>query len=463
MDSSRFDYISPLDYRYVGGSEKTLSKLAPYLSEQARISYQAKVEAALAKVLAKNKVCSDKVAKEIKAAAAQVTAAEVYEEEGKTKHDIRALANSIRKKVSDEAKPYVHFSSTSYDIVDTSSALRYKEATENLMLPTLKEFIAILIEIALREKETIQIGRTHGQHAEPITFGFALTEYVSRLGERILALEKAKNSLCGKFSGAVGAYNASSLLIKDPLKFEKQIMGELGLKTAEYSTQVVSPETLEDLIHILISTFTVLANFADDMRNLQRSEINEIAEAFGKNQVGSSTMPHKRNPINFENVKSLWKQFAPRMQTIYADAISEHQRDLTNSASARFIPEIFAALYVSTSRMNLVCKNLVVDKESMQRNFNQNKQMIVAEPLYIILASHSHPNAHEIVRKLTLESQKTKTPLFELAQADPSLEEYLKKFTKEQLALLQSPERYTGLAVKKTEQICARWKKELKL
>jgi len=453
----KFDAISPLDYRYGTGKE-----IAEYLSENARVKYQAKVEAALAKALAKNKICSRKVAKQIEKSAMKVKAEEVYAEEKKIKHDVRALVNVIRKRVSKEAKPFVHFSATSYDIVDTASALRYKEATEELVLPKLKALEKTLIKLALRNKKVVQIGRTHGQHASPVTFGFALSEYVSRLGNRIKAIEKAKDNLAGKFSGAVGSYNASSLLVKNPAKLERDIMDDLGLKLATHSTQIVEPESLQDLIHTLIGAFSVIANLADDMRNLQRSEIAEVGEYFGSKQVGSSTMPQKRNPINFENVKSLWKEFMPRMNTIYLDAISEHQRDLTNSASARFIPELFVGLISSVERIDKVMEKMVVDRENIERNFNLFKELVVAEPLYILLARYGHPNAHEAVRKIAMKSYKTGEGVFDLAQDDKALVKFLKQFTRKEKELIKSPEKYIGLSVRKTEQVCKYWKKELK-
>jgi len=272
----KFDSISPLDYRYES------QEIAEYLSEEARIRYQAKVEAALAWALSKQGVCSREIASGIAKATEKVRAEDVYAEEKITRHDVRALVNVIRSNLKDEEKPFVHFGATSYDIVDTSNALRYKDACEKLVLPTLKKLEKTLIEIALREKSTLQIGRTHGQHAEPMTFGFAIAGYVNRLGNRIVAIEKAKDALEGKFSGAVGAFNGSSLFVKDPIAFEKSIMEQLGLKQGLHSTQVVGPETLLDLLNAMVGAFNVLANFADDMRNLQRSEIAEVAEAFGK-------------------------------------------------------------------------------------------------------------------------------------------------------------------------------------
>jgi len=457
----KFDLVGPLDYRYI--SEKERKDLAPYLSENARVFYQAKVEAAIVDVLSDYGVCSKKIAKNVKRAASLVKAEAVYAEERIIKHDVRALVNVMRSKVANDAKPFIHFSATSYDIVDSSNSARYKDAVEKVLLPELLRFEKLLIKLALKHKNALQIGRTHGQHAEPITFGFTLAEYVARLGDRIEKLKQINDELYGKFSGAVGCYNAQSLLLKNPVDFEKKLMKKLGLKVAPFSTQIVMPEAYEDLQHTIISCFTVLANFSDDMRNLQRSEINEIAEAFSGQQVGSSTMPHKRNPINFENVKSFWKQFMPRMITAYMDGISDHQRDLTNSASQRFIQEIIVGLYLSTKRLNKVCKNLVVDSESMKANFDCAKNKVVAEPLYILLAKYGHKDAHEKVRKLTLEADADNELLVEVVMHHTELIPYLKKFSKKELAIINNPENYTGLAAEKTGQVCFYWKKKLKL
>ncbi len=455
-----FDAISPFDFRYYGRNKKIFEKLQPYLSESAFIKYALKVEAALTKVLAKNKICSQKIADEVEKASRQVTPEQVYAEEDRIKHNMRALANSIRNKVSDEAKPFVHFTSTSYDIIATADALRYKDFAANVLIPELIKFESTLISLALREKDTIQIGRTHGQHAEPITFGFAIAQYVSRLGASILRIRKTANNLRGKMAGAVGAYNASYLFFENPVKFEEDVMSEIGLKPSPISTQIVEPEFMVDYLNSVVSAFGVVADLADDMRHLQRNEIAEVGEKFEAKQVGSSTMPQKRNPINFENVKSMWKAIMPRMVTMYMDQMSEHQRDLTNSASMRFIPEILAGFYVSVSRMQKVMLNLAVDKKNMQKNFDLNSHMIVAEPLYILLAANSHPDAHEYVREMTLKSQLTKKPLIELVKNDKPIQSYLKKFNKNQLEVLNNAEKYTGIASKKTEAVCMHWKKE---
>ncbi len=457
-----FENISPLDHRYSLPGED-FEQYSRYLSEKARIGYQAQVEGALVKVLARRGICSEEIAREILEAIEEISPEEVYEEEGKTRHDIRALVNCIQRRVSPAARPYVHFTTTSFDIVDTANSLRFKEVSEKLLLPELYELEKILMEIALWEKETLQIGRTHGQHAVPISFGFAMAEYVSRLGNRIREIREKSQRLVGKIAGAVGAYNASYLFFADPLEFEKEVLAELGLEPATHSTQIVEPEPLADYIHSLVSCFGVLANLSDDMRHLQRSEIGEVGEYFAADQVGSSTMPHKRNPINYENVKSLWKKFMPGMMTVYMDQISEHQRDLTDSASGRFLPEIVVGLLMAVKRLQRVLAKMSVDKENLKKNFEQNKEMIVAEPLYILLASYGHPDAHEAVRRLTLEAEKQGLALREVLKDHEELRGYWENFTEKQRDLLLNPEQYTGIAARKTELVVDYWKKELRI
>ena len=461
MERDIFKNISPLDHRYSQRDE--FDDYAKYLSEEAKVKYQAQVELALVKALAKRDICSTGVVKEVEEAIEELSTAEVYAEEKKTKHNIRALVNCIQAKVSDEAKSFIHFTTTSFDIVDTANSLRYKEAAEELILPTLKKLEKLLMEIALREKDTVQVGRTHGQHAVPVTFGFSIAEYVSRFGNRIQEIEAKSKELKGKISGAVGAYNASHLFFDDPESFESDVLTELGLEAGRHSTQIVEPEYMTDFVHSLVSAFGVIANFSDDMRNLQRSEIGEVGEYFGEDQVGSSTMPHKRNPINYENVKSMWKEFMPRMTTLYQDQISEHQRDLTNSASSRFIPELIVGLLSSVNRLIRVGEKLVVDHENIKDNFAQNKEMIVAEPLYILLASYGHSDAHEAVRKLTLEAEEKDSTLRELALEKEELEPYVEQFNAKQKKLLTNPEKYIGIAEEKTEKVVEKYANELEI
>jgi adenylosuccinate lyase len=455
-ESSEFKLICPTDFRY------PVADLEGFLTEDAFTKYKLRVEIALVKTLAKHGLCPRKVAAEIEKATRSVTTKEVYEEENRIKHDIRALVNAIRGKVSNKAKPYVHATATSFDIVDTANALRFKDAAVDVILPDMVSLEKTWVEVARREKNTIQIGRTHGQHAEPITFGFALASYVDRWGGRILKVKEAAGSLVGKFSGAVGAYNASSLLIKNPEGFELDLLKELGLPPARISTQIVPPEPTSDFVDSIISSFGVLANFADDMRHLQRTEIGEVGEPFGKEQVGSSTMPQKRNPINFENIKSAWKKFMPQVVSVHLDQVSEHQRDLTNSLSQRYIPELLAMFDSSVRRANKISKKLRVDEKNMKRNFQMSADKVIAEPLQILLSFHGHPNAHEKVRRLTMSSYETGKPLTTLIFEDKELKVYLEKFTPEQRTVISDPKRYVGIAATKTRKICDYWEKSIR-
>jgi len=456
------ELFSPTDFRYA------VEELKPILSEEAYVKYKAKVEAALALQLSKIGVCSRAIAEEIRRSCERVTAEAVYAEEARIKHDVRALANVIRDGVSDTAKPYVHLTATSYDIVDTANALRLKDAVKKVLIPDLVRLEEALIAIDLAYYSSVQIGRTHGQHAEPITFGYFASCYVSRLGQRILKMDEAANSLSGKFAGAVGVYGPLSLLIANPEKFERALMSSLDLIPSEVSTQIVQPEPVTDLMHSIVSTFGVLANFARDMRNLQRTEIAEISEEFSESQVGSSTMPQKRNPINFENVESTWKKFMPQMITVYMDQISEHQRDLTNSLSQRYLPELLVAFDSSVRRLTRTIwdarKNklrLSIETASMKRNLAMSEDTISAEPLYILLSIAGHPDAHESVRKIVQRAITEKKSFKEVLKSDRDLSKYFAKISRDKMKILDSPSHYTGIAPQKARRVAIEWKRKM--
>ena len=465
-ESSRisiFDCVSPLDSRYYGQDAQLQEQLGPYMTERGRFSSELRVEVAAVQALANMGICSGEIAEEVREAAERVTPEVAAIEERRIHHNIRALVNVLRAELSPEARPYVHLCLTSFDVIDTAAAWRFKMVTREAVVPGLLELAKVLIDIARREQDTLQIGRTHGQHAEPITFGFAMAEHVSRLGNRIEAVQAAGENLRGKISGAVGAYNASGLFFDDPQQFEREVLSQLGLEPAPHSTQIVEPEFMTDYIHTLVSTFSVLANLADDMRHLQRTEIAEVGEVFEAEQVGSSTMPHKRNPWNFENVKSMWKAFVPRMQTVYADQLCEHQRDLTNSASGRFLPEIVVALVSTVKRMQRIMSRLVTNQQRMGESFGMTAGLIAAEPAYILLAAHGHPDAHEVIRQLTLDAQQADRPLVELLEMSEELAPYVEQFTNEQRVLLRDPRLYTGIAAQKAAEVCDMWEERLRL
>jgi len=456
------ELFSPTDFRY------SVGELLPFLSVDAYVKYKARVEGALAIQLSKSRICSRKVAEEIELATKQVRSEEVYAEEDKIKHDIRALANVIRNHVSEESKPFVHLTATSYDIVDTANALRFKDAVFLVVLPDLLKLESVLIELALKYASLPQIGRTHGQHAEPTTVGFSFAYYVSRLGQRILKIRESADNLSGKFAGAVGVYGPLSLILKDPELFENELLSSLGLKSSEVSTQIVQPEPITDLMHSIVSAFGVIANFARDMRHLQRSEISEISEEFSADQVGSSTMPQKRNPINFENVESMWKKFMPQMVTVYMDQISEHQRDLTNSSSQRYLPELMVAFDYAVRRLTRTLWDekkdklkITVDEMMLQKNLALSADKISSEPLYILLAAQGHPDAHETVRRLVQESIEKKKSFREIIKTDSDLAKYYGKIPSSGWALIEDPVKYRGISEEKARRVALSWKSRI--
>jgi len=459
--TSRFDAISPLDSRFYGGDPQLYAALHPYLSEEGRVRAQARAEAALARALAEEGIAPAEVAEAIATAADRIGAAEVYAEEARIGHDVRALVNRIRAQLPEDARRFVHLGATSMDVVDTANAWRYREAVERVVIPRLGLLASRLIALAEGEADTPQAGRTHGQHAVPITFGFAIAEYVSRIGGRIVFLRDAARAVPGKLSGAVGAYNAPALLARDPRALERRYLAHLGLVPASHSTQIVEPEAWSDLAHACVTALGVMANLADDMRHLQRTEIAEIAEAFRAQQVGSSTMPQKRNPVSFENVKSIWKAFMPRVITTYLDQISEHQRDLTNSASQRFSGELIAATAYAATRLGVSIDGIHIDRERMKANVGLSKGSIIAEALYVLLAKHGHPDAHEAVRRLTLEAEQSGRPVLELAALDPDLRSLLASLTADERRVLDQPEEYRGLAGDVARDVAKLWREKL--
>jgi adenylosuccinate lyase len=484
-----FRNISPIDHRYSVSEESLFESLVPWISEEASISACTKAEIALIIAhLSVRDALSPAIRTELEQAAAAVNPAEVYAEEEKTRHNIRALVNVLKRKVPAEFAPLVHLGATSVDILDTSLSYRMAGVTREVVLPLLKKLELMLCDFTDREAETPQVGRTHGQHAVPITLGFAVAEYVSRLGKSILEIETRSRELKGKLAGAVGAYNATSMIVRDPEELERLYLAEMGLEPSEHSTQLVEPEYLLRLLLEFNVAFGIIANLADDLRNLQRSEIAELREGFAADQVGSSTMPQKRNPWNSEHVKSLWKAFMPRVNTFFMDQISEHQRDLSNSASQRFIADYVAGFCLAISRMTGVIEGLSADRERLLANLRGRAGIagggstggntggsipggIMAEPAYILLAESGVSDAHEVIRKITLDAEKENLSFAEALAKEPDVlkriggkmaELGLVASAEEALSFFEKPERYSGLAAHKARKLAQKYRKIFK-
>jgi len=461
--------LSPLDHRYYLSNRKLYEQLSTYLSEQASVRYNAMAEISLLKAHLDHLMPERKDLREsLVGLEDKIDPDEVYSEEEKTQHNIRALVNVMKKQVPDEINPLVHMGATSVDILDTAASMKMRDAYQKVILPLLYELEEELIRLAETHAETPQVGRTHGQHAVPVTLGFAFAEYVSRLGQSIGEINKLAADLRGKLSGAVGGYNATSMIVSDPEELEKSYNNYCGLKPSEYSTQMVESEYMLRLLLETNTAFGIIANLADDLRHLQRSEISEVREYFSPTQVGSSTMPQKRNPWNCEHVKSLWKAFAPRIMSFYMDQISEHQRDLSNSASARFQADYVAGFVAATARMNKILKGLTADHEKLTANLKVQGDLVLAEPTYILLAMAGEFDGHEIVRKLTLlcdQSGKTLHEVFkeELPEKWETVKNQLKMVTDlDADDFYKNPALYRGKTVEKTRSLAAMYTVALK-
>ena len=463
MEIELFSNLSPIDHRYRATYPDLHRRLSSYLSEQAAVSYQLQAELALLKthLLHRGKELSEL---ERELSGIEINMQELYAEETKTRHNVRALVNLLSRKVPESYRRYVHLGATSMDIVDTANAMRLRDVMQRVILPQLARLQCNLIQLAEREAETPQIGRTHGQFAVPITFGFALAAYVSRLGQSLVRLDNLSRDLRGKLSGAVGGYNALSLITREPEKMEHDYLKLLGLKSAEYSSQIVMPEYQLRLLLELNVAFGIIANLADDLRQLQRSEIDEVREFFSVDQVGSSTMPQKRNPWNSEHVKSLWKAFAPRIISFYMDQISEHQRDLSNSASSRFVADFIAGFSFATERMCSITQKLEVSHLQLQHNLQHLGELVLAEPLYILLSLGGIEDAHEVVRRLSLQSQNEEKPLIELLKKEKGLWKILWQQLSESgytEDFFVRPELYLGRCVQRCKEICEYYRADL--
>jgi adenylosuccinate lyase len=453
--------IDPLSGRY---SEREIEQ---HFSEETRVAYQAYVEAALAHTYADFGKCSRDVALEIEAASATIGAEEVEDrEKGRgefqgrgTGHDVVALTDAITDRVSDEAKPWVHAAATSYDIISTASALQFKEGVRGLVLPRVILLGDAIADLTYKYAHVVQVGRTHGQHGVPITFGFATSRYLGRLGEALEAVDARAGELQGKFSGAVGGYNASSLINEDPKAFEATFLARLGLTPCEHATQIVPAENMLRLLSELAVVSGIMAQIGDDMRNLQRTEIGEIGEKFDEqSQRGSSTMPQKRNPINFENAAGMHREVLGQLFNAYQNLVSDHQRDLRDSASMRFYSTIPAMVARTALNLAKTLNKIEVNEPNLQRNLRLTEGAIASEALQVILRDRGNVRAYAIAKRIVETAQKNDQPFREVVVSDEETAEVLKNIpTYQREAIVHPEENYIGLSLEESMRHLAAW------
>lgn len=405
-----------------------------------------------------------------------ITTSEVdHVERTETKHDIRAWVKIAQAKVDPGLRRWIHIPLTSYDVIDTARALQFRRGHDVVSRLT-REVIRCFIDQVERYKAVPQIGRTHGQHALPITVGFWLATILQRLVENAKSADEASQLFVGKIAGAVGTYNAQVALgISErcgSASFEQRVLDKLGLQPAGISTQIVPPEPLADYLFDCLKLSATLGQFGRDARHLMRTEIGELLEPFEAGQVGSSTMAHKRNPINFENIEGTWQKNQAEFFKVMSTMVSEHQRDLTGSCIARDFPTIMVNL---VSQLNTLLRpdkegipfmsRIRIDEEAVRRNLSMQGDVILAEPMYIALQMAGFEgDAHHLVNHVALPYQQKSggtlfDALFEYALPEhfngdeTKTDEIFGHLPEGFSELCEVPSAYVGSAVEKCERV----------
>lgn len=419
--------------------------------EETRVQKLLDVEAALALAHAEVGNISRKDAEKIAemASTKYVKVERVKAIEKEIKHDIASLVRALSEQCGTSGA-YVHLGATSYDIVDTANALQLKDALE-VIEKKLVEFKGILKKQALQHKDTVMIGRTHGQHALPITLGFKFAVWGYEVDRHIQRLEECKKRvLAGKVSGAVGTQAG---LGEHAEQIQELVMKRLGLQAAEISTQIVQRDRYAELVCIYAAIASSLENFATEIRELQRPEIAEVFESFeAKKQVGSSTMPHKQNPETCERICGLARIVRSLSTPALEDIVTWHERDLTQSSAERFIlPESNILLDYLLSLICNIVANLRVDGERMLQNLSITQGRAMSESVMMELAKKgvNRQEAHELLRQLTIKSAVEKKPFKQTLQEDKLISSTL---TTKEIDKALDPKNYLGTAVKQAEK-----------
>jgi adenylosuccinate lyase len=381
----------------------------------------------------------------------------IKEIEREIKHDVMALVMALAEACGSSGA-YVHLGATSYDIVDTATALQLKEALD-IIEGRLNDFERVLMEKALRYKGTIMIGRTHGQHAIPTTLGFKFAVWMREISRHIERLRQCRERvLVGKMSGAVGTQAG---LGEKAMKIQELVMQRLGLKSADISTQIVQRDRHAELICLLALIAASLENFATEIRELQRPEIGELAEPFeAERQVGSSTMPHKRNPEICERICGLARVVRSLTIPALENVVTWHERDLTQSSAERFIiPEACILVDYMLTLMTNVVTNLYVNEERMRQNIELTQGRALSEAIMIALTRKgmNRQEAHELLRKLTIKSELEKRPFREILIEDKMVNARL---SEREIDEALNPWNYLGTALEQVELMVEKTKQE---
>lgn len=439
--------IHPIEFRYGTPEMKKI-----WESEN-KLQRMLDVESALAQAEGELGIIPKEVADEIKAKAntKYVTLKRVNEIEAQTKHDIASIVKGLGEQCENDAGEYVHFGATSNDVVDSSNSLLIKDSIA-VLKEKIERLTKIILKLAKENKTKVAIGRTHGQHALPTTYGMKFGIWADELHRQYDRLEHAEKNVCvGMMDGAVGT---TAALGEEGWEIHKKVAEILGLPPASITNQVVQRDNHVEFIMVLANIASTLDKIGLEIRNLQRTEIMEVGEYFDpEKQVGSSTMPHKMNPITAERICGV-----ARIVKSYVNAALDnnplwHERDLTNSSCERIMfPE---SCILTDYILNLTIKlmnNLVFYDENIERNLKMTNGLIMAERLMADLtrSGMGKQTAYGIVRKNAIKANKEGKLLSKLILEDNEVEKYL---TPEDVEKIMNPHTYTGSSVKILDEL----------
>ncbi len=391
-------------------------------TEQARFNYLLRVELAVLEVLIeKKKVPLSRAQFERIKKRARFDVERIKEIEKHTNHDLIAFLKNLEENIGPSAK-YIHKGLTSSDVLDTALALQLRDGIE-ILEKDLVEYLKALKKQARKYKNLPLIGRTHGIHAEPITLGLKLLSFYSEGLRNLERLKKARDEVAYiKISGAVGSYSQL------PPDVEKAVAKKLKLKIEPVSTQVIPRDRIAYLISVLALVTAGLERLALEIRHLQRTEVSEVFEPFGKKQKGSSAMPHKRNPILCERICGLARMFRGYLIPAIENISLWHERDISHSSVERIIlPDGFILLDYMLNLMTKIVEGLEVNKQAIEENLWLKKGLFASQRLMLMLIDKglTRSQAYDLVQKPALKAYKEKLDFKELVLKDRRIKKYL--------------------------------------
>jgi len=420
--------------------------------ETSKLNYQLLVEGALARAHAQVGNIPSEAADEIwaKATGGKVSVDRVKQIESEIRHDVMAMVMALTEQCEKDAGRYVHLGATSNDITDTALSMQMRDSIE-LILSKCREVRDILLDKAVERKGLVCIGRTHGQHAIPTTYGLKFALWACEMQRQIERLEEAKKRICvGKMTGAVGTQAA---LGENGIKIQRIVMELLGLGEPLVTNQILQRDRHAEYMFCLAQIATTLDKIFTEVRNLQRTEIGELMEPFGAKQVGSSTMPSKRNPIRSERICGLSRVIRAMVEPQLLSNVLWHERDLTNSSCERvIIPEATIYLYYALCISAEVLSGLVFDEEKIEQNLGLTKGLIMAERVMIRLVEKGvgRQEAHAMVRDASMRAIAEDMDMAHSLASDPKVTRYLDR---KEIDELMNPKTYIGTALEQVDRV----------